>query len=244
MNFLKRILAVCVVVACASPVGAQSDWSFTITPSIWAAGLNGSVQIGPLTDEIRVNFSDTYGLAEIGGVIAFEANNGRIGWIVEGGTLEISDGAEPPDIFNETADVTVDHMFWHLAGTYRVRAASPVVDVLLGARYFDVDADVTILSGADVDRQGSTSEDWLDGYFGARVRQDIGEKWWALGYFDAGSGGSRFSWQVALEGGRRFSSAVSGRFGYRMMSTDYQGDPLRYSSMKISGPYVGLQFGW
>lgn len=252
MKVLNRILAVMLFLAIASPALAQGEWRFSITPSVWAAGLNGDIRIGEevdlpfgeVADELRVNYNDAFGGTEIAGALAFEATNGRIGIIAEGFALDVSDGAEAPEIFSETAEVQVDHLILSVAGTYRVRPANPSIDLLFGARHYDVDVTMAILRDGAVDRSGSASEDWTDVIAGTRLLYDIGDKWWALGHFDVGGWGSEISYQLNLAGGYRFSRSASATLGYRIIGTDHQVKVFHYSSMKISGLYAGLKFAW
>jgi hypothetical protein len=246
MKVLIGIFSATLLLAGALPSFAQGRWDFSLAPSAWGAGLDGDVQIGPLTEELRVNYGDRFGGAELGGSLAFEGNNGRYGFIVEGLSLDVSGGAEPPDIFNEVADTELDHLIVMAMGTYRVRPVRPSIDFVLGVRYIGVDVDMRIL---DIDdglllRQGSTDHDWVDAVLGARVTHDFGDRFRALGHLDVGGGESRLSYHLILEAGYRFSKSVTGTFGYKLISTDYEVSSFNYSTVKIGGPYVGAKFTW
>jgi opacity protein-like surface antigen len=255
MDALKRSLSTLLLV-CALPAFAQEDWKFTISPTLWGAGMSGAVQIGPKEDKIRVDFSDTFGLSDVGGMLSFEANNGRLGVMVEGIYVDASGDADPPGITTEIADASVEHQIWSIASSYRFRDARPRVDAVIGFRYMDANADIRILTGGTVVRQAVESEDWLDFTFGARVGHEINETWSAVGHFDFGVGDTKLSYQLILGMGYRFSPAVSATFGFRMISADYvirvksETTPpapivmYHYGSMKLGGPYAGLQFTW
>ena len=259
MKFLNRILAVVVFIALASPAFGQREWTYSLTPTAWGVGLDGAVSLGAFTDEVRVTYTDGFGGSEIAAGLGFEANNGRFGYFVEGLTLDVSNGGEAPSILTQTVESSLDHQIWHAGATYRLRKAGPVIDAVVGVRYFDVDTDIKIIEGGDaVVKQGATSEDWIDVTFGARLKQDIGKRWVGTGYLDFGVGDSALSYQLILGAGYKFSSNVTGNFGYRLISTDYQvlvdfeGAPppglkvnqYHYSSMKLAGLYANVQFNW
>jgi hypothetical protein len=255
MNALKSIGTVLLVV-CALPVFAQEEWEFTLEPRIWGAGLAGALQIGKSEENLRVNYSDNFGGAEAGVGLAFEANNGRYGLMVEGIYLDVDGGAEPPSILREKADVSIEHQIWSIAASYRLRPSRPMVDAVVGFRYIDANADMRILENGVVVRQAVESEDWLDFTFGARVAHEWGEKWSATGVFDFGDGDSKLSYQLNLVMAYRFNPVVSATFGYRVISTDFvireksetvPPAPIvvyHYGSMKIGGPFVGVRIGW
>jgi opacity protein-like surface antigen len=63
--------------------------------------------------------------------------------------------------------------------------------------------------------------------------------WWAYGDIGGFSAGSDFTWQVALGAAYDFSKTISGKFGYRYLSVDYDKGGFLYD-MKTQGVYLGL----
>lgn len=256
MKFLNGFVAAVVFVGLAGPALAQRDWTYSITPTVWSVGLSGDISLGTTPDEVRVNYSDGMSGSEIGGGFAFEANDGRLGIFVEGLVLDVSGGAEPPSILLQTAETTLDHQIWSVGATWRIRKASPEIDAVVGLRFFDVETDILIIEGDAVVKQGAASEDWLDGTFGVRVRQDIGTRWVATGYFDFGAGDSELAYQLILGMGYKVSSRVTASLGYRLLASDFQiltkttteppkdVNEFHYSSMKLGGLYANVQFKW
>jgi len=254
--FRNRIAAVVVFLGIACPALAQSDWTYSLAPTAWGVGLNGSVSIGALQDEVRVTWTDGFGAQELAGGIAFEASNGRFGVMVEGIVFDMTDGGEPPSILTQTADSSLDHKILTLAGTWRIRKANPEIDAILGLRYIDVDADLKIVEDGEIVKQAARSEDWTDFIFGARVRQEFANRWIANASLDFGAGDSELSYQLILGVGYKLSSSVSLNGGYRVLGTDRQVkvefervpgalvNDFHYSSMKIAGPYLNLQFNF
>ena len=62
-----------------------------------------------------------------------------------------------------------------------------------------------------------------------------------VGYGDVGGfgAGSDFTWQVALGAAYDFSKTISGKFGYRYLSVDYDKGGFAYD-MKTRGVHLGL----
>ena len=65
------------------------------------------------------------------------------------------------------------------------------------------------------------------------------KQWTLVGYGEVGGGGTRLSWQAIAGVNWHFSKHLSGKFGYRYLSLDYDHDQLLYD-VAMAGPYAGL----
>ena len=207
-----RMLGIALVCLLPMSATAQSEWEFALTPYLWGAGLNGDIRIGPIEDNVNASFSDILGSLELAGMATFEANNGRVGVLVDAFYVDLADEAEPPGPVFDRADVDITQQMWSVVGTYRVMDDRAKVDLLLGVRYMYIKSDLQLVRESEVTRRAATSADWADGVFGARVRFDISEKWWFTGVGDLGKGESEFSYQVLLGLGYGFSERMSVAF--------------------------------
>ena len=76
-----RIMRItCVLLAClATPVWAQSsdDWDWKIAPYLWAVGIDGTLGIGEINQDIDVSFSDILSDFEIGGSVFSQIGKGK-----------------------------------------------------------------------------------------------------------------------------------------------------------------------
>jgi len=130
----------------------------------------------------------------------FEARNGRWAIVFDAIYVKLS-GTSAPLLGGElgTAKLTGDETILQLAGAYRV-FDSPVtpVDVLVGIRFTDLYADLAFSQSALLPNgpSRSNSTNWTDGFVGLRAAYVLSEKWSVIGYADAGTGGTKYSWQL------------------------------------------------
>jgi opacity protein-like surface antigen len=127
------------------------------------------------------------------------------------------------------------------AGAYRV-LDSPVtpVDVLAGVRYTYVHGDISYSGGrycrmAPVEitaRVGPTVSLACASYA-------FSEKWSIFGYADAGTGGTKHSWQLIAGADDNFTKSIAAKIGYRIISMDYEKPNFLYK-IKTEGFFTGV----
>jgi hypothetical protein len=113
------------------------------------------------------------------------------------------------------------------------------LDLLAGARYFNLDVDLEAdVGGRKV--KDSDSEDVLDGIIGAQVLIDLSERWYLSCYGDVGAGDSKLTWQAWPGIGYRLEK-VDVVAGYRHLEWETDdGDTI--DDLNFSGPMLGVQF--
>jgi opacity protein-like surface antigen len=234
--------------------GLSGDrWQYEFTPYLWASAMKGDSQIGALPKvRMDMSFSDIVDDLDFGLMGAFEARKGRWGLLFDAIYMKISDaatatwtgprpgGAAPTG----AANVTMEQTMLAAAAAYRVSNGPMDVDVVGGARYsrIKVSADFSaslFAAAGTVSRTGS--KDWVDPYVGVRVAHPLSDRWTAVGYADVGGFGiaSDFTWQALAGFNYRFSKSLSGKFGYRIITVDYDKDGFLYD-MKNQGAYAGV----
>ena len=130
------------------------------------------------------------------------------------------------------------------AVAYRTVEGRSPIDVFGGLRYVKLEADADI-NGSFFARTksvaGSGDKDWVDPYFGARMRHALNDRWSLTGYADVGGVGlgSDITWQVSAGASYDFTKSVSGIFGYRIFYADYDKSGFLYD-MKSEGVYAGV----
>ena len=123
-------------------------------------------------------------------------------------------------------------------------SAKRPVDIILGVRYLDLEADLAL---APVPPGGSASggEHFLDPIIGARRRRPLPEKWGFA--FRAGVGGfgigSDFSWQLLADFRCRISPLWKLDLGYRYLDIDYDEDDFKFD-IAIYGPVLTFAYCW
>lgn len=240
----------------AQTTGDQADrWQYELTPYFWAAGMKGDVQSGNLPKtSVDIDFSDIWNNLDFGAMGTFEARKGRWGMLFDAIYMKVSTSATssrtgPGPIgatLTATANVKMEQTLLTAGATYRASDGPTAVDIVGGARYFKIDADASIdgslfaLTGT-VAR--SDSKDWVDPFIGARVQHPLTDRWTVVGYADVGGFGvgSKLSWQALAGVSYDFSKTVSGKFGYRYISVDYDKSGFLYD-MDTYGLYAGVGF--
>jgi hypothetical protein len=227
--------------ATPAPSPTPSGWRFEIVPYLWAAGLDGDVKVGRLpTAGVEATFSDLLNVLDFALMGSFVARRDRGGFFVDALYFDLSDSASTPNDVYGDADVGLTEQMYSAAGTYRVNDGGKVpVEILGGLRYVDISGDLELTSGIAAGRKVNGSVNWWDGFVGANIHWEFAEHWALVGYGDIGGGGSKLTWQALAGIDWTFSPHLSGKFGYRYMSIDYDETELLYD-VAMAGGYAGL----
>lgn len=242
--------------AIAQTSGGQTErWQYELVPYFWAAGMKGDVQGGNLPKtSVDIDFSDIWDNLDFGAMGTFEGRRGRWGFLFDAIYMKISSsatssrtGAGPIGAtLTATADLKLEQTMLAAAVTYRVHDGPTATDVVGGLRYTKIDAEASInasLFGLTGYVTRSGDKDWTDPYIGARVQHRLADRWTAVGYADIGGFGvgSDLSWQALAGVSYDFSKTVSGKFGYRYISVDYDKSGFLYD-MDSYGLFAGIGF--
>lgn len=244
----KGLLAALALAGVTAGAQAADAWQFELTPYLWASGMEGDVQAGRLPKTaVDMSFGDILDTLDFGLMGAFEARNGRWGFLFDGIFMRVSDSATASrGPLTVNADAEVEQTMLAGAVAYRAVEGKAPVDVIAGLRYTKLDVDAKIdaslfsLAGT-VKRSGDL--DWIDPYLGVRVQYPLNERWSLVGYADVGGFGvgSDFTWQGLAGVNYEFSKSVVAKFGYRYLRVDYDKDNMLYE-MRNDGVYLGAAF--
>lgn len=208
------------------------QWSFTLEPYYWHAGITGTGQTGndPPTD-IGQNLSFLGGL--------------------DGGFLLASEVRPPESRFRLLSDLVIvsladdegvlrtetDALVVELGGSYAL-GEDESWEAIAGVRYVDLDYQWE-LGGLG----GSAHADWLDPWVG--VRKTVSLPWeWELGLRGDIGGfgvGSQFSWQGMAVVRAPLGHSARLDLGWRALSVDFDNSTLTYNA-RVTGLLVGLAF--
>ncbi|RZF27918.1 hypothetical protein EVC45_20765 [Paraburkholderia sp. UYCP14C] len=243
-----------VLLACASsgeaqqPSTAQTQdgWQFSITPYLWMAGQSGSVRIGQTipAQNVDASFSNIWRNLDFGVMGTFEARKGRWGIIVDGFYVSVSKTSDPI-LGGElgTARGKLDNGVVEVAGAYRVLQSDRVpVDVLAGLRYTNLNASLSFSPSAILPAGDERSKgvNWVDGLVGVRATYRFTDTWSVMGYADAGTGGTRYSWQLVGVLFWNMTKNVDLSGGYRILAQDYNTSSFYYN-IRTAGPFAGVR---
>lgn len=251
----KSMLAVAIAfsVMVAAPARAQltnpsagPGWQFEFQPYLWAPGLHGDSSINNAPKaQIDMSPKDVIQKLDFGLMGMFEARNGRWGLVGDAFYAKLSDSADKTFSLHPRVggvDVNVglklkQHIY-ALAGEYRLVEGTTPVDLMLGARYNNIDMDAKVglqglgPLGLSRKRTFTYDKDWVDPYVGLRFVHPLADKWSLLGYGDVGGAGigaaSKFTYQ--LMGGviYDYSKTVSFKAGYRQYHINYDHGGFEY----------------
>jgi hypothetical protein len=222
---------------------------YEVTPYLWIAGVSGRTRLSgrvPLNNEDAL-FEDILDSLSGGFMGTFEARKDRWGFVFDLVYIQLSKQSRPIlDGRLGTVSAKLDEALYQFAGAYRVSDDPAVaVDILLGVRHPSSDLDLTYspsqLLPSGVSRSGDKG--WTDGFVGVRVGYKLTDKWTLIGYADIGTGGSEKSWQLIAGATYKFNDTVSGKFGYRIIASDFDEQDFVHN-IKLGGVYGGLGFSF
>ncbi len=223
------------------PLPPADEWTFTVAPYLWAAGLSGDIGLfGREPVEVDMSFSDILDDLKFGAMVVSELHNGT--WGVFSDLMYVKTEAEKSitrDILNVPAElsasVTTESFTGTLMGEFRVIASEEMTfDVMAGGRLWYVNNDIEAELKADGTKvagfSGDDGETWVDPMLGVKTRINTGSSlyftaWGMIGGFGAGSD---LAWDVLGGVGWEWSDSFSTVVGDRALGVDYENDGFVY----------------
>jgi hypothetical protein len=234
------VIAVALMAPQAVAQSGSNAWQFSIAPYLWAAGMDGTMTIADVDQEIDVPFSDIISDLDFALMGHFDMRNDR--WVLASDLIFVDLG-QSEDIGAGTVTAGIDMTLLELVGGYRV---SPAVALLAGARWVDMGASLRY-TGEIIDPGADVGKSWIDPLVGVNVFAPLSDRWWIGLRGDVGGFGvgSELTWQAYADVGWKASKLVSIMLGYHALDMDYEdGDGLHYFGLDlmISGPQLGVAF--
>lgn len=239
----------------ARPAFAQDDWEVDITPYVWLAFPTGDVTArgirsgggggGGFIDDVSIKFDDV----ELTGAFtgALQVRYGRFGALADLTYYEFEGDKNValgplPDVDGK---VTISGTKGMIVGFWRAyETEKSSVDLLGGAHYLGVDADVSA-AGPTRSVSGSVEEDLWDPVIGVRGATRFTEHIGAYGLATYGGFGVSSDDLYELQGYLtwRFNDNFEALAGYRFYSTKFETKRLNYDA-SFSGPLIGLSYSF
>lgn len=230
----------------------DSEWTFSVTPYFWAAGLSGDVGIfGRQPVALDMSFSDIFQDLRFAAMMSAEAHNGT--WGIFGDLMYINTEAEasiertvfgaPTQLY---ASVETESFTATLMGEYRVPAfeGDVTVDLMAGLRIWSVDNDInaSLTTGGSpiADFSGSDGATWVDPMIGIKTRIDTSSPFYFTGWAMVGGfgAGADIDWDVMAGVGYDWNDRISSSIGYRALGVDYDSDGFVYDVVQ-QGIFLG-----
>jgi hypothetical protein len=212
--------------------GSGDRWRSTLLFYLWATALDGTVAVGGNEVEVDESFSDLVDNLDGAFSARFESHKGKWGYFLDGMYVKLDPSESTP---LGTVDVDVKNLILEAGGVYNF---NPVVQGLFGARYQDLDLDITLPGG----RMAGSTLDWVDGFLGLRIVPVNTEKWrvWLRG--DVGVvGDSDTTWNAVIGASYKFNPKWSLVAAYRVLSDDIEQDGVNFD-VDYSG--IGIAVGY
>jgi hypothetical protein len=248
----------------AAAQSADDKWHLNVMPYLWLPTISGTLKFpsvgssgGPTVD-FKANPNDYIGDIEMALLLALEARKGK--WLVYSDVTYMKLGADDSNVkavnfggnaISTTLDsgtqTTIQATIWTVAGGYNlVQDPKVSLDLIAGARYlylkattdWQLTATVTDPVGGGVfPRSGSVSDsgDIWDGIVGVKGRVKLGDGNWFMPYYlDAGTGGSKYTYQAQTGIGYTFRWGDL-LLGYRYLAYKQDDDSKVIQDLKMYG---------
>ncbi len=244
---MKIIRMVCVFLAyLATPVWAQSsdDWDWKIAPYLWTVGINGTLGIGDIEQDIDVSFSDILSDFEIGGSVFSEFGKGKHAVHFDYTYIRLrpdpTPAPSPP--FPPDSEIATKMTINIFEPAYNYRWNGPDGPALvLGARLMDIKMR---MNPGDLPAV-SAGPDWWDYFAGVKTHNAISTNWDFEFYGTIGTGGSDLPWTLQGVFGRRFSNNNRLGVGLRVWGVDYsKSEGIMGERTVLDATFYGLLIGY
>lgn len=225
--------------------GWLEGWEFQLSPYGWASGVEGTVGVGRLSAPVDIGFDDVLEDMDAGVMLALDGRRDRFGFILEGFWLKVSGSAGTPGSAFSEVDVKVNEVLINGAVYYRAVEEPFTLDLMAGARYIYLDADIDFDPGLVAGRSADGSKDWIDPVLGFRSRFPITDRLSAVVMADIGGFGvsSDLTWQLYGGFNYQLSDSTELKLGWRHMEIDYDGGNFDYD-VEMDGLTIGFGYSF
>jgi hypothetical protein len=233
--FRKAVFVIIASLMAVPAVAQQWDWK--LTPYLWAAGIDGSAVVGPVTGDVSMSFSDVVDVLRGGGLVRLEAQRNRHGFFGDLVYLRLKE-EDARGTIGGSLELKLDALIAEGAYFYRIGNQYALE---IGLRYWDFE---TTLRPALLP-EAKRANDFVDGFIGFRSVFEVSEKWDMLFRGNVGGGGSDFAAGLQIDFRRRFESGNTLDIGYRALEIDFtDGSGLLTTGldMTLQGLSIGYTF--
>ncbi len=230
-----------VAVVCAFTFGSSAnaaDWTYTLSPYGWGAGIDGSVSVGELSTDVEVGFDDILDNMDWGVLAAFEAHNGDSFILVDAVYITLNANSQ---VGPASAKVGLDELI--VTAVYGVQVNDTPFAIFGGARYLSIDTSIRDRSGLGL--SASKDIDMVDPILGGRMTLPVNDRAGFVVTGDVGGfgAGTDFTWEVIATVYTKITDSIVGAVGYRAMNFDHDDDGVEMD-LTMHGFLAGVHIVW
>ncbi len=228
---------------------AGTGWRVTVTPYLWASGLEGQVGVFPavVPVDVDISFGDVLENLSFAGMLAVDVSKDRFVMLADLQYIDLGTSTDVGIRDPSFAEIDLDVQTFTAtaaAGYRAVDQGGTTFDILAGARISSVDTELELIGPART-LIGESNESWIDPIIASRLKVPLGGNWSMGIYGDVGGFGvgSDMTWQ--LLGTVQVAVGRSWRLhaGWRYYEIDYESDGFIYD-VAMNGPILGASFGF
>lgn len=234
----NKALLLCLLLSTQTANAGTKSWRYSIMPYLWNVSFDGNTSSGGNDFPVDVDYS-FFTLDNLDNVFSlkFEANNGRIGILLDGLQAGYSDETSNL-LFDARLDVDLGYL--EAAVSYNPAGFSHI-DFIGGIRYIFIDALFYLQPVITPDRTKEEHHTWTDPLVGLRLQDALGKNWFYQLRGDIGGFGVSSDMTINLLGivGFSFNKNIAAELGYRYVSIDFKENDFLYD-VSMYGFVIGL----
>ena len=227
-------------------VSKEKKWSFIAAPYLLLPTMSGEITVKGLPADASASTNDIFSNLDIGGMLYFEANNGKWAVIMDGYYVDLGAEGETP-LLSRKAIIDMKQLAVALGGLYRLNAWA---EVGIGFRVNSISSTLTIAPGEYIlpGSKLSMDETWVDPLITARIMTQLNDGRWRLGLtadFGGFGIGSKYAYQINPFVGYEIAKWFEIDVAYRLDGKKYEkgsGTDLFVYDVLLHGPSLGFVF--
>ena len=224
---------------------AEDAWQHALAIYMVGSSINGTVGVGDLDLEVDMSFGDILDNLDGGAMLAYRGTRGPWSFGADFAYLGLeASESELGPLGRVRVGIDADQLMLTADVGY---ALNDRWSVYGGARYWDLDTDLSLAFAVGQLVTASASESWIDPIVGLRYFAPLGGKWSLMAWGDVGGFGvgSDFSWSATAVAVYQVNHNAHVLLGYRHIDVDYEdgngADRFKWDAWE-GGPAVG--FAW
>jgi hypothetical protein len=229
----------------AAPAPVDEGWTVVVKPYLFGAGLRGTIGLTDADGDVDADFSDLLGELDFGGAVGLELAppDSKLRLLLDLTYVAFEEDGSTTETGFDRVDAELDQLMAEATLALELQPEGQV-DLLLGARYWDLDGDLKAIAtppGSDV--SASRSASWVEPLIGLRSRIPLAGSLGLLLRADVGGFGlgSEYTYDLGGQLAWSFSKSFELALGYRHLFVKYDDDGFLYE-VSSAGPVVGLNW--